>query len=317
MDPRYLQLSKDQLRERIDAAIEILGSCTICPRLCEVDRTAQEKGFCGTGRSVPVASYNLHFGEEAPLVGNRGSGTIFFGGCNLGCVFCQNYDISRYPGEMPQTGPQELAGVMLWLQEQGAHNINFVTPSHVVPQILEALPVAIRNGLRLPLVYNSGGYDRVQTLRLLDGVVDIYMPDAKFSDPGVAETYCGAGDYPEVAMSAIREMHRQVGDLETDGNGVAVRGLIVRHLLLPGDLAGTRAWLEFLARDISPRTYLNIMDQYRPSGEARFHPELRPAVTRLEYESALREAARFGLERLDSRERRGPKALWRMLYPEE
>lgn len=317
MKPRYLRLTEEQLQERIAAAFETMRSCTICPRLCEVDRTADEKGFCSTGRYAPVASYNLHFGEEAPLVGTNGSGTVFFGGCNLGCVFCQNYDISRHPGDMPEAGPQELAAVMLELQKQGAHNINFVTPSHVVPQILEALPVAIRHGLRLPLVYNSGGYDRVETLRLLDGVVDIYMPDAKFADSKVADAYCRAPDYPDIAMAAIREMHRQAGDLETDENGVALRGLIVRHLLLPDDLAGTRAWLGYLAEEISPRTYLNIMDQYHPSGESRSYPELRRAVSRQEHEWALREAERFGLTRLDTREGRGLRAFWRMLRPEE
>jgi putative pyruvate formate lyase activating enzyme len=259
-----------------------------------------------------LASYNLHFGEEDPLVGEHGSGTIFFAGCNLGCVFCQNYDISHSTRGAPEATPEQLAGVMLHLQGQGAHNINFVTPTHVVPQILEALPLALSQGLSLPLVYNCGGYERLETLRLLDGVIDIYMPDAKFTDPDVAERFCQAGDYPQRAMEAMAEMHRQVGDLAMDEHGVAVQGLLVRHLLMPDDLAGSEDWFRFLAQSISPGTYLNVMDQYRPCGEASRFPELQGTISAAQLQAARELAAQSGLTRLDRRKGLNARAFFKL-----
>jgi putative pyruvate formate lyase activating enzyme len=249
-----------------------------------------------------VSSYAPHFGEEDPLVGSQGSGTIFFTHCNLYCIFCQNYEIS-HGGEGEEVSIEDLAAMMLNLQQRGCHNINLVTPSHQVYQILAALPAAIAGGLNVPLVYNTGGYDALETLRLLDGVVDIYMPDFKFWDPQVAKDFCQAEDYPEIARQAVKEMHRQVGDLVTDEAGVARRGLLVRHLVLPDRLAGTKEIMDFLAREISSRTYVNVMGQYRPCGRAVEHPSLRKFLTALEHEQAQQQAREAGLTRLDRREK--------------
>jgi putative pyruvate formate lyase activating enzyme len=245
-----------------------------------------------------VSSYTPHYGEEAPLVGTNGSGTIFFTHCNLLCIFCQNFDIS-HEGIGQEVSAEQLAAIMIDLQRMGCHNINFVTPSHVVWQILEALAIAAENGLRVPLVYNSGGYDRVETLQLLEGVFDIYMPDFKFWDPRVAEETCNAPDYPEVARNALREMHRQVGDLVIDGNGIARRGLLVRHLVLPESLAGTREIMRFIADDISTNTYVNIMTQYRPCGRAAEVRELAAYPTENDFQKARRAAIEAGIRRLD------------------
>jgi putative pyruvate formate lyase activating enzyme len=311
MNAAYLALrASGELEKRAKRAVTRLASCELCPRRCKVDRLHGERGLCMAGRRAPVASSNLHFGEEDPLVGQGGSGTVFFAGCNLLCVFCQNFDISHETAEAQEADPERLAGVMLSLQEQGAENINFVTPSHVVPQILEALTLAVDAGLRLPLVYNTGGYDALETLRLLDGVVDIYMPDVKFWDAAAAGRYMRAGDYPERARRAVREMHRQVGDLTINERGAAERGLLVRHLVMPGGLAGTGTWMEFLANEISRETYVNVMDQYRPCGRAADHPEINRGISAEEYREALRLAAEAGLTRLD--ERRGG-ALYRLL----
>jgi putative pyruvate formate lyase activating enzyme len=270
--PSYIALHRDgTLKRRIGAALERLAECRLCPRKCGVDRAKNETGFCATGRWSMVASYSPHFGEERPLVGRCGSGTIFMSGCNLLCSFCQNYDISHHHLGRP-VRPEELAGMMLLLQRRGCHNINFVTPSHVVPQILEALPRAIERGLDVPLVYNSGGYDEVTTLRLLEGVFDIYMPDFKFWSRDASLRFCGISDYRNKAMGAFREMHRQVGDLTIDGNGVAVYGLLVRHLVMPEDVAGTREILGFLSGQLSQGTHVNIMDQYRPCYKATRDP---------------------------------------------
>jgi len=266
-----------------------------------VDRTADEKGYCRTGTMAVVSSYSPHFGEEDPLVGAKGSGTIFFTHCNLLCLFCQNYDISHL-GEGREVASDRLAKIMLSLQEMGCHNINFVTPSHVVAQILAALPLAIEEGLRVPLVYNTGGYDSVETLKLLDGAIDIYMPDLKFMDGEAAQRYCRARDYPEKAKAAIKEMHRQVGDLIINNQGIAERGLLVRHLVMPGGLAGTREAMRFLAGEISPRTYVNIMGQYHPCGQAFELPPLNRRVSSAEYEEAVDMAREEGIHRLDRRE---------------
>lgn len=259
---------------------------------------ADPKSFCRTGRLARVNSCFPHHGEEACISGRFGSGTIFFSHCNLRCVFCQNFEIS-WAGAGRLVEPGKLAGMMVSLQERGCHNINFVTPSHVVPQILEALVPAVEHGLRLPIVYNTGGYDSVETLRLLDGVVDIYMPDLKFADPAVAGQLARAEDYPEVARRAVKEMHRQVGDLVVDATGVARRGLLVRHLVMPNDQSGTASIMRFLAKEISPDTAVNIMAQYRPEGHAGQYPSIDRPVTTAEYREAVAAARRWGLSGLD------------------
>ncbi len=292
----YNQISPEALKARAREGLASLESCQICPRHCQVDRLKDEKGFCRIGRLSRVASYTPHFGEEAPLVGRGGSGTIFFAGCNLSCVFCQNYDISQM--DQGQDVPAEvLARIMLRLQETGCHNINFVTPTHVVPQILEALVLAREGGLSIPLVYNSGGYDSVETLRLLDGIFDIYMPDMKYGSDEPAMKYSHAPNYTECAKSAIREMHRQVGDLVMDDRCIAVRGLLVRHLVLPDNLAGTAEVVRFLSQEISKNTYLNVMAQYRPEHNACSFPELKRCITLQEYSEAVCLAAAAGLSR--------------------
>jgi len=264
---------------------------------------AGELGQCRTGKVAMVSSYGPHFGEEAPLVGRFGSGTIFFTHCNLRCVFCQNYTISQL-GEGEVTSSEQLAAMMLSLQAGGCHNINLVSPTHVVPQILAALELAAGAGLCVPLVYNSGGYDSVDTLKLLDGIVDIYMPDMKYSDARVAEELSGIKDYPEFNRVAVKEMHRQVGDLDLDERGVARRGLLVRHLVLPQGLAGTEEVARFLAREVSTNTYLNVMAQYRPCHKAFQHPSLSRSITREEFNEAVAMARKHGLHRLDRREAR-------------
>jgi len=302
-EPVYLQTYREgRLQGKIQQAYDVLLSCEICPHRCRVDRRHGELGICRTGDKPVVASFGPHFGEEDPLVGEHGSGTIFFSHCNLFCIFCQNWEIS-HGGEGEEIDEADLTAIMLRLQAQGCHNINFVTPTHQVPMILAALPRAIEGGLRVPLVYNTGGYDAVPTLQLLDGVIDIYMPDFKFWDPAVAAQLCNAADYPEVARQALKEMHRQVGDLVLDEQGVAQRGLLVRHLVLPHGLAGTKEVMEFLAQEISPHTYVNVMGQYRPCGQAHTQPLLADFLTAAEHQEALRLARQAGLTRLDRRDR--------------
>jgi putative pyruvate formate lyase activating enzyme len=302
-EPLYLETHRQgRLKAKIAAAYDILLQCDLCPHRCLVDRHHGERGLCRTGDQPVVASYGPHFGEEDPLVGRHGSGTIFFTHCNLYCIFCQNYEIS-HGGEGEEISAEDLAAIMLYLQKSGCHNINFVTPSHQVYQILAALPMAIEGGLNVPLVYNTGGYDAVATLKILDGVIDIYMPDFKFWDPEVASRLCAASDYPEVARQALKEMHRQVGDLALDEAGVARQGLLVRHLVLPDGLAGTREIMAFLAREISPATYVNVMGQYRPCGRAQEHPSLSRFLTAEEHRDATRLAREAGLTRLDRRDK--------------
>ena len=286
------------LNKKIDQAYEILNACNLCPRKCGVDRLAGETGICKTGKDALVSSYNPHFGEEAPLVGSHGSGTIFFTYCNLMCLFCQNYDIS-HEGYGRKVSSEQLAVMMLALQNQGCHNINFVTPSHVVPQILSSVEIAIQNGLEVPLVYNTGGYDRVETLKLLEGVFDIYMPDFKFWNPELAEAACDARNYPEIACKALIEMHRQVGDLIVNASGIAHRGLLIRHLVLPQGLAGTREIMRFIATKISTDSYVNIMPQYRPCGRAAEIKGLSVYPSQTDYREALEAAKQEGLKRLD------------------
>lgn len=304
MQASYLELHETgELQRRAQSAVERLAHCTLCPRECGVNRLEGEKGFCETGRLARVSSYNAHFGEEEPLVGKNGSGTIFITSCNLLCVFCQNYEIS-HGGEGVEADDETISRIMAELQRVGCHNINFVTPTHVVPQILTALVGAVDLGLKVPLVYNSGGYDKVETLKLLDGVFDIYMPDLKFMDPELSERFCTAPDYPEVVKAAIKEMHRQTGDLAMDENGIAYRGLLVRHLVMPGGLAGTREAMRFLAKEVSPNTYVNVMSQYRPCGQAHRYPEIARALTSEDYRDAVRIATEEGITRLDERKLR-------------
>ena len=299
--PGYLKLSgQAKLKQRVEQALEVLSECRVCARECYTDRTKEAGGSCGVGRYAIVSSYAPHFGEERPLVGRHGSGTIFFAHCNLGCVFCQNYDISHH-GQGEAVGPEVLARIMLALQRMGCHNINLVTPSHVVPQVLEALPFAVADGLCIPLVYNSGGYDSVETLELLDGIIDIYMPDFKYFSSEVAARLSNAPDYPEVAKRAVREMHRQVGDLQLDASGIARRGLLVRHLVLPEDQAGSRDVANFIAEKISKNTYVNVMDQYRPCFMAHKIPSLTRRISAGEYQWAVKAFLQAGITRLDAR----------------
>jgi putative pyruvate formate lyase activating enzyme len=298
-EPAYIQtFEKGLLEKKIKAAYKLLSPCQLCPRKCQVDRLSGETGICKTARRAWVSSYNPHFGEEAPLVGKHGSGTIFFTHCNLMCLFCQNFDIS-HEGMGQKVSNEQLAAIMLALQQQGCHNINFVTPSHVVPQILAALEIAVQQGLNVPLVYNSGGYDLPSTLRLLEGVFDIYMPDFKFWDPQIADSACQAADYAEVACKALKEMQRQVGDLTIDDAGVARRGLLIRHLVLPNGKAGTRSIMRFIAREISTRSYVNIMPQYRPCGRAAEISGLNAFLSPADYRDALQAAKKEGITRLD------------------
>ena len=304
IEPSYIEtFKKGLLKEKVHKAYNLLKSCALCPRKCGIDRQSGETGFCNTGRLAWVSSYNSHFGEEDPLVGTHGSGTIFFTHCNLLCLFCQNFDIS-HQGYGREVSNDELAAMMLELQQQGCHNINFVTPSHVVPQILSAVEIAVPQGLHVPLVFNTGGYDRVATLKLLEGVFDIYMPDFKFWDPQIAEDACQAADYPEVTCKALLEMHRQVGDLELDADGLAKRGLLIRHLVLPGGRAGTREIMRFIARRISPDSYVNIMSQYRPCGRASQVQGLDAPLSVKDYQMAVQAAKEAGITRLDRPGRR-------------
>jgi putative pyruvate formate lyase activating enzyme len=299
--PSYLSLAgTGELEDRIAGACEILPSCTICPRHCGVDRSMGELGYCRGGFLPRVSSSGPHFGEEPPLVGRRGSGTIFLAGCNLRCAFCQNYGISQcYHGE--EVSCNNLAGRMLALQGMGCHNINFVSPSHFVPQILAAVGIAASGGLSIPLVYNSGGYDLPGTIRLLDGVFDIYMPDAKYGSDDVALALSDAPEYTRFMKESLSEMHHQVGDLVIEG-GIARRGLIIRHLVLPENLAGTEAVMRFIADEISPDSYVNIMDQYRPAWKVLedghpLYPGLRRRITPEEFRQAVDCARRAGLHR--------------------
>jgi putative pyruvate formate lyase activating enzyme len=303
-EPAYVEAYRaGGLIARVDRAVAELQSCRACPRVCDVDRTGQDPPICRIGRLVRVAAAFPHFGEEDCLRGTRGSGTIFFSSCNLRCVFCQNWDIS-FSAAGRQLDKSGLANLMLGLQEAGCHNINLVTPEHVAPHIVEALAVAIPAGLRIPLVYNTSAYDGLTSLRLMDGLVDIYMPDFKFWEPDTARRLARARNYPEVARAAITEMHRQVGDLQFGPGGLARRGLLVRHLVMPDHEAETAAILGWLAQDVSPNTYVNIMGQYRPDHRVPDNPRYRDIdrpVSREEVEAAVAAARRVGLRRLDRR----------------
>lgn len=301
-EPVYIKTyNSGLLKEKIARAYQALHNCTLCPRECGVDRTSSKKGICRTGVKARVVTYLPHFGEEAPLRGTRGSGTIFFVYCNLLCIFCQNYHISHQTAGK-EISDHELAAMMLELQKQGCHNINFVTPSHVVPQILSALEIAIEKGLKIPLVYNTSAYDGIEALKLLEGLVDIYIPDFKFWNPEIAQMTCNAKNYPEVARRAISEMHRQVGDLVINASGIAKRGLLIRHLVMPGGIANTSRIMQFIADEISPQTYVSIMPQYHPCGKASEFleiPELAVPIRKKEFEIALQDAKDAGITRLE------------------
>src|ERR687885_1128844 len=305
-EPSYLALHRSgELVDRARRALALLdgGRCTVCPRLCKVDRLSDQPGLCKVGRHAVVASHFAHFGEENCLRGWRGSGTIFFSGCNLRCVFCQNHDISwQLQGE--RASAPRLAAMMLELQEIGCHNINWVTPEHVVPQILEALPLAVDGGLRLPIVYNTSAYDSADSLALMDGVVDIYMPDLKLSSSELARRYLGKREYFEVAARNAREMRRQVGNHVLGDHGLARRGLIVRHLVMPGALAETDAVLRFVAEELGADTYVNLMGQYYPAGRSDRYEEINRRPYPEELARAFEIADRLGLQRLDARSRR-------------
>jgi len=309
-EPAYLALQRDgRLRARAEYARFALETCRLCPRACGARRLDGETGTCQGGRRAVVASAFAHFGEEDCLRGRRGSGTIFFSGCSLRCAFCQNADISWLVSGS-EHGAADLAATMLALQERGCHNVNLVTPTHVVPQLVEAVAIAAAQGLRLPIVFNSGGYDRAETLALLDGVVDVYMPDFKFWRAETAARYANASDYPDVARRALVEMHRQVGSLRFGRDGLARRGVLVRHLVLPGHAEESGAILEWLAHELSPDTYVNVMAQYRPAwhvgepeGSTRRFAEIDRAPRPAEIEAVYETARQAGLWRFDHRRR--------------
>ncbi len=303
--PAYRNLlAGSELSQRAQQAYRHLEDCDLCGRYCHMNRRQTIKGaVCRTGERAVVNSFGPHHGEEDPLRGWNGSGTIFFSWCSLRCVFCQNWEISQ-KGLGQEVEPAQLAEMMLQLQAQGCHNINFVTPSHVVAQIIAAVDIAAQQGLNLPLVYNTGGYDSPEALALLDGIIDIYMPDMKYGDARLARQYSRVRNYVAVNFAAVKEMHRQVGDLQLDANGIAQRGLLVRHLVLPSNIAGTDKVLAFLAQEISTNTYLNLMDQYHPCYRANEYPALARPITRREYDQALQLAEHYGMQRLDHRHAR-------------
>ncbi len=297
MKPAYLNLSEKEIKKRVDSLFKILQNCEICPRKCHVNRLKREKGYCQLGFFPKVSAFHPHFGEESVLVGKNGSGTIFFTSCNLSCIYCQNYEISQLRiGK--EVSFEELADMMVSLQNQGCHNINLVTPTPQVPQIVKSLQIAIEKGLKIPLVYNTSSYDSLETLKLLDGIFDIYMPDAKYSDDKIALRYSNAPNYFEIMKRSIKEMHRQVGDLIVNEEGIAQRGLLVRHLVLPNNIAGSEKIFEFLSKEISKNTFLNIMDQYYPCYKAFEYPELSRKITKEEFKEAVNLAKKFGLERI-------------------
>jgi len=295
--PSYIHLyNQGVLAHRIKLLNELLQECRLCPRQCRVDRLNGEVGYCGAGSELMLSSAFPHFGEEPPLVGQHGSGTIFLTHCNFRCIFCQNYDISHL-GRGTRMTLSDMAQTMVKLQKMGCHNINFVTPTHYAPQIVASLSEAIEMGLRLPIVYNCSGYESIEVIQLLEGVVDIYMPDAKYMDERYSNRFSNASNYPEVLKVVLKEMHRQVGDLMINPNGIAERGLLIRHLVMPGGVASSEAVLKFIAEEISADSYVNIMDQYRPEYRASEYPEISRRITHKEYMEAIQIARRFHLYR--------------------
>ncbi len=298
MKASYLKLLKSgELEKRTRQALSNLGECRMCPHQCGTDRTAGETGFCQIGAMAMYSSFGAHFGEERPISGTKGSGTVFFSGCNMRCIYCQNFEVSQGLEGHGVTG-EFLALFFLSLQEEGCHNINLVTPSHVVPQILEAVLIAAREGLKIPLVYNSGGYDSLSTLQLLDGIIDIYMPDIKYSDNRTALELSKVKNYWHTCQKAVREMFRQVGNLRTNRRGIAQRGLLIRHLVLPGGLSGTAEVMRFISRDISKDAVVNLMDQYRPCASASSRPPLDRPLYPEEFQEALEHARAAGLTKV-------------------
>ena len=296
---RYTGLySAGTLQTRARELNDALSCCRLCPRNCGVNRLREERGVCNTGSRAAVSSFSAHYGEEKPISGVYGSGTIFFTSCNLLCNFCQNYDIS-HSGRGTELDDEELAGLMLELQERGCHNINLVTPTHVVPQIMSALVIAVSRGLTIPLVYNTGAYDLVSTLKYLEGIIDIYMPDFKFWSQKLSVQTCNINDYRDVAVKAISEMYRQAGDLVCDDRGIAVRGLLLRHLVMPGHPGNTKHILDWVSSQLSKDTYLNIMDQYYPAGKIAGNEKLSRTLGRTEFRKALEYARELGLQRLE------------------
>ncbi len=301
--PAYATLAAEgKLKDRVEQFYAIFDKCELCPRRCGINRNAGEEGFCQAPKQVMVYSHQPHFGEELPLVGNNGSGTIFFSNCNLRCVFCQNYPIA-HEGWGRKISDQELAEMMLDLQQKGCHNINLVTPTHVLPNIVNAARIAFENGLNLPLCYNTSGYERAEVVKLLDGIVDIYLPDFKFMDGAEAERYnlAEAYDYPQKTKQAILEMHRQVGDIAKDERGIALSGLMIRHLVMPNRVAGTEKFVRWVADNLSKDTYVNIMAQYRVEFKAFEYEEIARAITSEEYVEAMEWAKEAGLTNLDER----------------
>lgn len=297
MLPLYKEkLNPIDLKHKAEQLYERLRSCTICPNECNVHRELGEVGDCGTADDIYISGYGAHYGEEPPLVGTNGSGTIFFAGCSLKCEFCQNYDISQLKRGEKISVP-ELSSLMLDLQNKGCHNINLVTPTHYAPQIVEAVSDASEKGLELPIVYNSSGYDSIETLRLLENVIDIYMPDMKYSNEANALKYSDIQNYWEVVTSAVKEMHRQVGDLKISRRGIAQRGILIRHLVLPNNQAGSDEILRFIAEEVSQETYINIMDQYYPAYKAAKYPEINRRITNEEFHQVLNKAQKLGLYR--------------------
>jgi len=299
-EPGYIRMARDGRLKSLDQELwKLFGECRLCPRRCGANRLKGEKGICSSTSRLKISSAGPHFGEERPLVGRGGSGTVFFSNCNLLCCFCQNWQIN-HRGDGDYATHEDLARMMLDLQRRGCHNINLVTPTHVVPHIIRALRIAIDDGLRVPLVYNTGGYDDLEIIRMLDGIVDIYLPDFKYMDGKMAAKYSnGVSDYPEVAAAVIKEMHRQVGLLRTDRNGIAQRGLIIRHLVMPDNIAGTDRFVQWVARELSPETRVNIMAQYRPMHRAFDYPEIARRITPEEWERAITWGKDAGLQYLN------------------
>ncbi|PWH12903.1 MAG: radical SAM protein [Anaerolineae bacterium] len=298
MSASYVQVDRTVLHERAEEAQQHLVQCDLCGWECGVNRLAGKRGVCKTGEQAYISSFGPHHGEENPLRGWRGSGTIFFAGCNMRCQYCQNYEISQLYQGYPVT-PAQLAEIMLQLQGMGCHNINLVSPTHVIVPILQALVIARSKGLHLPLVYNTGGYDSLSALKLLEGIVDIYMPDMKYSNASLAQKYSKIPNYPKINQQAVKEMHRQVGDLVLDENGIAQHGMLIRHLVLPNNVAGSEQILKFIAEEISTNTYLNVMNQYRPLYQARQYPQINRPITFQEYQKVMHLAKSLGFRRLD------------------
>jgi len=293
--PAYLKsFNEGSLLKTAESAFKMLGSCRICPRKCGVNRLKNEKGYCKTGLLAKVCSFMPHHGEEPPISGRRGSGTIFFSHCNMRCVYCQNYEFSQL-GEGREVAFEELAAFMIKLQEEGCHNINLVTPTHVMPQILKALCIAVKDGLRLPLVYNTGGYELTGSIRLLEGIVDIYLPDMRYADSASSIKYSDAEDYPKYNREAVKEMHRQVGIAQMDKEGIISKGMIIRHLVLPGNISGTEKIMKFISKDISRDSYISLMSQYFPVFKAKDMVEVSRRLTAGEYEAAIESMHKHGL----------------------